>query len=321
MGLGFDCASKEEIKKILSLGVPPSKIIYAHPTKKLSHLKYAAEVGVEMMTFDNELELYKIKEIFPTAKLVLRIKYDDPMSNFPLGGKFGANPDTEVEYLLQKCRLLGLEVIGVSFHIGSGNTHPEVYQKAIIAARKVFDTGAELGYQFKLLDIGGGFSGNRGSSISEVGMAINMTIEQYFPDPTIKIIAEPGQYFVISAFTLVTQIHSKKHLTGQNENESTRIYYTDISIFNSLIIGLYDLYVEIVPMKEAIGAKVYPSIVWGATCDGSDRVSPETVLLPEMEIGEWLAFEEIGAYSLSIAADFNGFELPHVHAIINRSDW
>ncbi|VEN59889.1 unnamed protein product [Callosobruchus maculatus] len=68
MGLGFDCASKEEIKKMLSLGVPPSKIIYAHPTKKLSHLKYAAEVGVEMMTFDNELELYKIKEIFPTAK-------------------------------------------------------------------------------------------------------------------------------------------------------------------------------------------------------------------------------------------------------------
>ncbi|VEN54271.1 unnamed protein product, partial [Callosobruchus maculatus] len=159
------------------------------------------------------------------------------------------------------------------------------------------------------------------TAVAQVGMAINMTIEQYFPDPTIKIIAEPGQYFVISAFTLVTQIHSKKHLTGQNENESTRIYYTDISIFNSLIIGLYDLYVEIVPMKEAIGAKVYPSIVWGATCDGSDRVSPETVLLPEMEIGEWLAFEEIGAYSLSIAADFNGFELPHVHAIINRSDW
>nr|CAH7767246.1 unnamed protein product [Callosobruchus chinensis] len=321
MGLGFDCASKEEIKKMLSLGVPPSKIIYAHPTKKLSHLKYAAEVGVEMMTFDNELELLKIKEMFPTAKLVFRIKYDDPKSNFPLGGKFGANPDTEAKHLLQEARLLGLEVIGVSFHIGSGNTHPEVYQKAIIAARKVFDIGAELGYQFKLLDIGGGFSGNRGSSISEVGVPINATIEKYFPDPTIKIIAEPGQYFVTSAFTLVTQIHSKKYLSGQNGSESTRIYYTDISVFNSMIIGLYNLYVEMVPVREAIGAPVYPSTVWGATCDGSDRVSPETVLLPEMAIGEWLAFEEIGAYSLSIAADFNGFELPHVHAIINRSDW
>ncbi|CAH1976606.1 unnamed protein product [Acanthoscelides obtectus] len=73
MGSGFDCASKEEIKKILSLGVPPNKIIYAHPTKKLSHLKYAAEVGIEMMTFDNEMELHKVKHMFPTAKLVYSI--------------------------------------------------------------------------------------------------------------------------------------------------------------------------------------------------------------------------------------------------------
>lgn len=30
------------------------------------------------MTFDNESELHKIKELFPTAELVLRIVADDP---------------------------------------------------------------------------------------------------------------------------------------------------------------------------------------------------------------------------------------------------
>ena len=30
------------------------------------------------MTFDNEAELHKIKEHFPTAELVLRIVADDP---------------------------------------------------------------------------------------------------------------------------------------------------------------------------------------------------------------------------------------------------
>ncbi|CAH2012625.1 unnamed protein product [Acanthoscelides obtectus] len=249
------------------------------------------------------------------------MKYDDPKSNFPLGGKFGANPDKEAKDLLEKARLLGLEVIGVSFHIGSGNTHLDVYKKAIVAARKVFDTAAELGYQFKLLDIGGGFSGNTGSSINEVGVAVNEFIDQYFPDPSIKIIAEPGQYFVISAFTLVTQIHSKKYLSIQNDSEPIRTYYVDISVFNSIILGLYDLYAKIVPVEEAKGAPVYPSTVWGATCDGTDRVSPETVLLPELAIGEWVVFEETGAYSLSIASDFNGFELPHVHGIVNGRDW
>lgn len=39
---------------------------------------YAAEVGINLMTFDNESELHKIKELFPTAELVLRIVADDP---------------------------------------------------------------------------------------------------------------------------------------------------------------------------------------------------------------------------------------------------
>ncbi len=48
----------------------PERIIYANPCKQISHLKYAAEKGVELMTFDNELELHKVKKHFPTAKYV-----------------------------------------------------------------------------------------------------------------------------------------------------------------------------------------------------------------------------------------------------------
>nr|CAH7767242.1 unnamed protein product [Callosobruchus chinensis] len=318
MGLGFDCASKEEIKKMLSLGVPPSKIIYAHPTKKLSHLKYAAEVGVEMMTFDNELELLKIKEMFPTAKLVFRIKYDDPKSNFPLGGKFGANPDTEAKHLLQEARLLGLEVIGVSFHIGSGNTHPEVYQKAIIAARKVFDIGAELGYQFKLLDIGGGFSGNRGSSISEVGEVVNDVLDRYFPEPNIDVIAEPGQYYVSSAFSLITQVHTKKVVDGQ---DITRMYFTDVSVYNSMIDVVFKVHFDMTPVKtRKQNSRKLPSIVWGPTCCSNDKISGDVIYLPELFVGDWLKIHDTGAYSISVASHFNGFPLPNVHAFIRKED-
>jgi ornithine decarboxylase len=33
LGLGFDCASKNEIETVLNLGVHPSRIIYAQPCK------------------------------------------------------------------------------------------------------------------------------------------------------------------------------------------------------------------------------------------------------------------------------------------------
>lgn len=52
----------------MNLGVDVSRIIYANPCKQRSFIKYAAKRGVDMMTFDNEAELVKVKEIFPRAR-------------------------------------------------------------------------------------------------------------------------------------------------------------------------------------------------------------------------------------------------------------
>ncbi|KAK7939327.1 hypothetical protein WMY93_002653 [Mugilogobius chulae] len=88
LGTGFDCASKME--QVLSLGVKPESIIYAHTTKPRSHIRYARKKGVDMMTFDSEEELLKISECHQEAKLVLRIAVDDSKSLIGLNNKFGA---------------------------------------------------------------------------------------------------------------------------------------------------------------------------------------------------------------------------------------
>lgn len=71
LGVSFDCASKREIGHVLDLGVSPDRIIYANPCKMASHIRYAAKFGVNLMTFDNELELFKVKKLYPNARLVL----------------------------------------------------------------------------------------------------------------------------------------------------------------------------------------------------------------------------------------------------------
>src|SRR5271155_3141888 len=93
LGTGFDCASQAEIELVLNLGVDPSRIIYAQPCKTKSYIRYAAEHGVKLMTFDNTDELYKIKAAFPEAELVLRILTDDSASLCRLSTKFGASVD------------------------------------------------------------------------------------------------------------------------------------------------------------------------------------------------------------------------------------
>lgn len=68
LGTGFDCASKGEIALVMKHGVAPQSIIYANPTKPMSHLKFAAEMNVSVMTVDSDFELLKIKKHYPTAK-------------------------------------------------------------------------------------------------------------------------------------------------------------------------------------------------------------------------------------------------------------
>jgi len=74
LGCQFDCASKEEIIRVTELDIPTSKIIYANPVKDSHFLKFARSQDVDLMTFDNETELYKIKLYHPYAKLIIRIK-------------------------------------------------------------------------------------------------------------------------------------------------------------------------------------------------------------------------------------------------------
>ena len=112
LGLGFDCASKIEIKTILGLGVAPSRIVYANPCKIKSHLQYAEKENVSLMTFDNKVELDKIKATYPSARLLLRVRADDPDAICQLGSKFGADPSHANE-LLSRAKQLDLNVVGV----------------------------------------------------------------------------------------------------------------------------------------------------------------------------------------------------------------
>jgi ornithine decarboxylase len=208
LGTGFDCASHNEINMILGMAnVDPSRIIFANPCKAMSFIRHAARSSVDKMTFDNTDELYKIARAHPSAKLVVRVLTDDSKSLCRLGLKFGA-PLVTVPALLAKARELGLDVIGVSFHVGSGCFDSSAFADAIMRARVAFDMGREAGYEFDFLDVGGGFEDAR---FEETAAVVNTALDQYFPDrKKLKVIAEPGRFYVSTAFTLATNIIARR---------------------------------------------------------------------------------------------------------------
>jgi ornithine decarboxylase len=309
LGTGFDCASKAEIDLVLNLGIDPSRIIYAQPCKTKSYLRHAARVGVKQMTFDNSDELLKIKNCYPDAELVLRIMTDDSSSLCRLSAKYGASLDDAKE-LLQFARELQLDVVGVSFHVGSGASDPSSFRKSVRDAREVFDEAWKVGFNLKLLDVGGGFVDE---TFELFAAALNSALEDYFPNNEIRVIGEPGRYYASNAFTLAANVIARREVFEHDIGKHSYMLYLNDGVYGNFSNIIFD-HQHPVPKilhAQSPATQLTEYSIWGPTCDGIDVITERHVLAGLLNVGDWLFFENMGAYTKCSATRFNGFTDNH----------
>ncbi|ESZ90464.1 ornithine decarboxylase [Sclerotinia borealis F-4128] len=310
MGVNFDCASLLEIEQVLKMGVDPGRIIFAHPCKSPSALDTAARRGVRWTTFDNADELDKIQKISPKMELLLRIYVRDFGSKTPLGTKFGASMKV-TRALLEKAHLLKLKIVGVSFHIGSGSSDPNAFVTAVHDARRVFENGKVLGFNMYMLDVGGGFEDE---SFEAMACSLREEITREFPGP-MTFIAEPGRFYANGFYTMVCQVIARRVQTNTEDYKLPDMLYLNDGIYGCFSL-LWSENATFVPTlispqgkSKVIPRKLAPHrySIWGPTCDGIDCISKEVVMDQEIMIGDWLKFQNMGAYSISASSKFNGF--------------
>ncbi|CEP61601.1 ornithine decarboxylase SPE1 LALA0_S03e06590g [Lachancea lanzarotensis] len=319
MGVNFDCASKSEIEMVLKMGVNPARIIYANPCKASSFIRFAKNREVQKSTFDNVEELAKIKKHHPESELLLRIATDDSTAKCRLSTKYGCAMEN-VDQLLARVKEMGLNMVGVSFHIGSGASDFSTFYKAVRDAREVFDR-ARNSFGFSnvhILDVGGGFHLD---TFDESSHTLNLALDEFFP-PTdnVTLIAEPGRFFAASPFTLACHVIAKR---AHNDKES--MLYINDGVYGNMNCILFDHqepvpkvlyhdqkfhYWEDQPSTSSVKIPHCPLKVsiWGPTCDGLDCVTQEYFFRHDMVVGDWLYFTALGAYTSSAATQFNGFE-------------
>ncbi|KAH0539275.1 ornithine decarboxylase 2-like [Cotesia glomerata] len=310
----FDCATKQEIKQVLEAGVKNDRIIFANPNKLPSHIKYAKKVGVSTMTIDNAAEVLKIKELYPDAKLVIRLAIDGESSGMKFSEKFGCKPTTDVVKLMNYIKKHNMYLRGFSFHLGSPCYDTDAYYHAIKLCNKFIETARGMGFdEANLIDIGGGMTGEDHDLFKKVAKSVNAALIDV--DPSIEIISEPGRYYVETAFTLATYIHSKK--IKEDNGKLTRHYYINDGIFGSFIDKLYGVERTPLPLLKT-NEKKYKSVVWGQTCDSSDCVTSEA-MIEDLAIGQWMIWKDVGSYTVCLASNFNGFLPSVVLPIIRKS--
>lgn len=304
----FDCASINEIKKIININANyNNKIIFANPIKSITDIIEAKNLNVNRMTLDCLQELNKINIYNKDAEILIRIVVDDSNSLCKFSKKFGCNIDEAKEILID-AKMNSQNICGVSFHVGSGCNSYESYVLALQEAKKIFDIGREIGHNMKMLDIGGGFLHYDTDNINfkKLSNIITATINNEFNDINdLEIIAEPGRFICAPAVTIYSSIIGKKikYINGEKNIH----YYIDngvYGLFNNKIYDYQTINFSIVNDTET-NKLTYNSTIFGPTCDSLDVIR-ENIMIKELEIGDKIYIENIGAYTIASATLFNG---------------
>lgn len=303
----FDTSSVSEIALVKAVA-PEATCYFMAPSRLLGAAAEARfTYGVRHFVVDHpsalELLLAEVGEK-SVDDLTIFVRMAAPVGGamYEFSSKFGASPKAAAKLLV------AVEATGaqpaLSFNLGSMVMDPDAYAAALKFANEVLEVS---GIQPRLVDVGGGFPATYEalptptletifSAISEARSALSLP-------PEAELLSEPGRALVAEGVSLVAQVILRR------DNE---LFIND-GIYGSLSEpGASDGKVHFpVRAHRAVGrefdTKTRPFQLFGPTCDGADALPIPFDLPADIQIGDWIEFGMLGAYSLANRTAFNGF--------------
>jgi ornithine decarboxylase len=323
-GIGFDIASAEEGEAVReawdrvglsmietdegiaeSRGTSMPRLVHGHPCKKPEDIRRCYQAGVRRFAFDSFCEVEKLSREAPAARLWLRMAVANRSGRVDLSRRFGADPE-ECLPLLAEAQRHRLEVDGLSFHVGSQAVDPQDFEVALRQARRVWLELVAAGGELRYLDIGGGFPvsyrDQPAPGLLDYGRSLQGWLDQSFGDIAPCLVAEPGRAMVAPAVVLVATVIGKRRRGG-------RLGYTiDDGRYGSFSGRYFTPQSFFFESLEPRGRDEVSCQIAGPTCDGGDLLATD-YCLPEMEVGERMLVQPMGAYTAVGACRFHGFPM------------
>ncbi len=300
-GAYFDLATTGEVELVKDQGIAPSRCIHTHPIKRDSDIRDALRYGVTTFVADNPDELRKFARYRKRAEVLLRVSFRSPNAVVDLSRKFGCEPGA-VLGMIELARRLGVRVRGLSFHVGSQATDPAKYVEAVQACTNLMAEAVLAGLpSLDVLDIGGGFPvayHDAVMPIDEFCRPIRAALSKL--PPHVRVIAEPGRFIAAPAAIAVSSV------MGKAKRDGRWWYYLDDGLYGSYSGQMFDhAKYPVSVLRE--GGELYESVLAGPTCDSIDVID-ESIMLPELEMGDLVVGRMMGAYTWASATDFNFFK-------------
>jgi len=317
-GAGFDIVSGGELHRALLVGANPAHIVFAGVGKTDAELREGLEAGVGWFNVESADELARLNALAAgrgvRATVALRLNpgvTPDTHQHISTGGsgsKFGLPVDEALALVRRAAEFPALTIRGVHVHIGSQIPDSAPTLQAIEIALDFIRqaNSVQSAQSVDCLNLGGGFpvpyrDTDRYPSIEEFAAPI---VERLSPiADRLSFHLEPGRYLVANAGVLVTTVQAVKEVAGR------RILVVDAGMNTLLRPALYDAYHHVLPISLTSDLRLLTSNVVGPICESADVLARDR-RLPELGVGDRIAFMNAGAYGFSMASQYNSQPRP-----------
>ncbi|MFB9148217.1 type III PLP-dependent enzyme [Roseovarius ramblicola] len=301
----FDVASPAEMHAVRAVS-GRAVLHYHNPVRSPAEVAEAAGLGVRAYSVDCAREFDKLCGAVPEgSEISVRLALPVSGAAYDFGAKFGLAPEPAAD-LLRAVMARGFTP-SLTFHPGTQCADPNAWGSYIAAAA---DVARAAGVRLMRLNVGGGFASHRTGAVPDLAAVfdhIGAQVARQFGTRAPTLVCEPGRAMVAEAFSMAVRVKSVRADGAVFLNDGVYGGLTEIRD-----IGAPDRIRVIAPDGRDRRGAAIGRVVFGPTCDSIDRL-PDPLPLPgDIEEGDHLLIDGMGAYTRSLSTPFNGYGLRDV---------
>jgi len=319
-GGGVDIVSGGELYRALNAGVDPAKIVFSGVGKSVRDLEYGVSSEILMFNVESPQELMKLNQVAlksgKKARISIRVNPDvDPKTHPYIStglkeNKFGIGVEEALRQYGIAATLEGLDVVGVSCHIGSQLTQTSPFVDALRKLKVLIARLEGMNISIRYLDLGGGLGITYDDEVPPHPKQYAQDIKLELAASHRTLILEPGRVIVGNAGALITKVLYAKSSHGKN------FFVVDAAMNDLLRPSLYGAYHGILPVKKTPGEKLTADIV-GPICESGDFLAKQRLVEP-LTPEDLIAVMSAGAYGFSMSSTYNS--RPRVCEVMVKED-
>jgi len=311
-GGGADIVSGGELFRAMRAGITPDKTVYSGVGKTPEDIEMALKSDIFMFNVESDQELQTLNKVAGDigckATIAIRVNPDIESKTHPYvvtgssENKFGIPIEDSISaYALAK-HLKNIDVKGISCHIGSQLTEIDPFIEALQKLKELSKELKKMGLDIKFLNVGGGlgitYSDEKPPHPQEYARALKEAIG----DNSITLILEPGRVITGNAGILVTRVLYTK------STKNKRFVIVDAGMNDLIRPALYNSFHAVQPVKIT-HSEMLPADLVGPICETGDFLAKDRKM-PPFKPGDLVAVMSAGAYSFSMASNYNSRPRP-----------